>query len=410
MIGCGMNAKDIGKNRWVYPILCFFVTFLGGTLYSYSIIGYELQKLWGISAAEAGIPYFAFLCGYGYLMVLGGIFERRFRSEKIPMYLGAILFGLGFTNAGFVDRNIALFSMSYFVAGLGIALMDSMTLPIATSWVPDKPGLAVGIVRTGFGIAPLIVAPLFEHLFKVYGFSFSLRIVGILYLAISLTIAYLVKMNPSARKTKEYEDLGKALNDILSRKCFWLIWLLYFAGLFTPLAFIGYVKQIGVELASINPELMGYAIAVFSIFNGVGRIIYGKIIDSKGFLFTATLNYSSTILALATLWLYPSRPVFLILSPIIYLSLGGWMVIAPTEIRTITAHEKYSLSWPLLMTSYATAVLIGTMAMGIVRDALGEFRAVFPVLITIIVVLGLIPIYATYRNTCGSLAKKRKQV
>ncbi|MEM4848553.1 MAG: MFS transporter [Ignisphaera sp.] len=405
-----MNAKDIGKNRWVYPILCFFVTFLGGTLYSYSIIGYELQKLWGISAAEAGIPYFAFLCGYGYLMVLGGIFERRFRSEKIPMYLGAILFGLGFTNAGFVDRNIALFSMSYFVAGLGIALMDSMTLPIATSWVPDKPGLAVGIVRTGFGIAPLIVAPLFEHLFKVYGFSFSLRIVGILYLAISLTIAYLVKMNPSARKTKEYEDLGKALNDILSRKCFWLIWLLYFAGLFTPLAFIGYVKQIGVELASINPELMGYAIAVFSIFNGVGRIIYGKIIDSKGFLFTATLNYSSTILALATLWLYPSRPVFLILSPIIYLSLGGWMVIAPTEIRTITAHEKYSLSWPLLMTSYATAVLIGTMAMGIVRDALGEFRAVFPVLITIIVVLGLIPIYATYRNTCGSLAKKRKQV
>ncbi|MEM2201806.1 MAG: MFS transporter [Ignisphaera sp.] len=410
MIGCGMNAKDIGKNRWVYPILCFFVTFLGGTLYSYSIIGYELQKLWGISVAEAGIPYFAFLCGYGYLMVLGGIFERRFRSEKIPMYLGAILFGLGFTNAGFVDRNIALFSMSYFVAGLGIALMDSMTLPIATSWVPDKPGLAVGIVRTGFGIAPLIVAPLFEHLFKVYGFSFSLRIVGILYLAISLTIAYLVKMNPSARKTKEYEDLGKALNDILSRKCFWLIWLLYFAGLFTPLAFIGYVKQIGVELASINPELMGYAIAVFSIFNGVGGIIYGKIIDSKGFLFTATLNYSSTILALATLWLYPSRPVFLILSPIIYLSLGGWMVIAPTEIRTITAHEKYSLSWPLLMTSYATAVLIGTMAMGIVRDALGEFRAVFPVLITIIVVLGLIPIYATYRNTCGSLAKKRKQV
>ncbi|MEM1527012.1 MAG: MFS transporter [Ignisphaera sp.] len=405
-----MNAKDIGKNRWVYPILCFFVTFLGGTLYSYSIIGYELQKLWGISVAEAGIPYFAFLCGYGYLMVLGGIFERRFRSEKIPMYLGAILFGLGFTNAGFVDRNIALFSMSYFVAGLGIALMDSMTLPIATSWVPDKPGLAVGIVRTGFGIAPLIVAPLFEHLFKVYGFSFSLRIVGILYLAISLTIAYLVKMNPSARKTKEYEDLGKALNDILSRKCFWLIWLLYFAGLFTPLAFIGYVKQIGVELASINPELMGYAIAVFSIFNGVGGIIYGKIIDSKGFLFTATLNYSSTILALATLWLYPSRPVFLILSPIIYLSLGGWMVIAPTEIRTITAHEKYSLSWPLLMTSYATAVLIGTMAMGIVRDALGEFRAVFPVLITIIVVLGLIPIYATYRNTCGSLAKKRKQV
>jgi hypothetical protein len=45
------------KRRWVYPGMCFVITFLGGTLYSYSVIGYEIQKLWSVSSAEAEIPY-----------------------------------------------------------------------------------------------------------------------------------------------------------------------------------------------------------------------------------------------------------------------------------------------------------------------------------------------------------------
>ncbi|MEM0490862.1 MAG: hypothetical protein QXH73_06590 [Ignisphaera sp.] len=57
-------------------------------------------------------------------------------------------------------------------------------------------------------------------------------------------------------------------------------------------------------------------------------------------------------------------------------------------------------------TFYSTAVLIEAMVMGIVRDSLGEFRAVFLVLIMIIVVLGLMPIHTIYRNTCGPLDKK----
>jgi len=149
-----MAAGAAGKRKWIYPALCFVITFLGGTLYSYSIVGYEIQKLWGVSAAEAGIPYLAALGVYGYLMVLGGVLERRFGSEKVPLYLGALMFGLGFTSSSFVERNVALFTASYLVAGLGLALMDSMTLPIATSWVPERPGLAVGVARTGFGIAP----------------------------------------------------------------------------------------------------------------------------------------------------------------------------------------------------------------------------------------------------------------
>ncbi|MEM4442572.1 MAG: hypothetical protein QXN02_06695 [Ignisphaera sp.] len=45
--------------------------------------------------------------------------------------------------------------------------------------------------------------------------------------------------------------------------------------------------------------------------------------------------------------------------------------------------------------------------MGIVRDALGESRAVFLVLITIIVVLGLMPIHTIIRNIGSPLAKKK---
>ena len=216
-----MAAGAAGKRKWIYPALCFVITFLGGTLYSYSIVGYEIQKLWGVSAAEAGIPYLAALGVYGYLMVLGGVLERRFGSEKVPLYLGALMFGLGFTSSSFVERNVALFTASYLVAGLGLALMDSMTLPIATSWVPDRPGLAVGVARTGFGIAPLVVAPLLEHLFRVYGFSVGLRIVGVSYLVASLAVASLAEVNPSSREKLVQGNVSKELLVVASTRCFW---------------------------------------------------------------------------------------------------------------------------------------------------------------------------------------------
>ena len=388
------------KRRWVYPGMCFVITFLGGTLYSYSVIGYEIQKLWSVYSVEAGMPYFVSLGVYGYLMFLGGVLEKKFGSEKIPLYLGAMMFGLGFISSGFIDRNIALFTLSYLLAGFGLALMDSMTLPIATSWIPDKPGLAVGIARTGFGIASLVVAPLLEYMFKVYGFSTTLKFIGIAYLGVSLAIASFAKVNPEFRGRERYGDIGRDLIDILSSKCFWSVWLQYFTGLFTPLAYIGYVKQIGVEIVSIKPEVMGYLIAIFSIFNGIGRVVYGKLIDMKGFLFSAILNYLLTVFTSVTLWLYPSYTTFILTSIIIYLTLGGWMVIAPTEIRTVISSNKYSLTWPLLMTGYSTAVFVGTVIAGLIRDVTGSFKSLFIVSLFTTLVLGLIPIYMFYRKMC----------
>jgi MFS family permease len=166
------------------------------------------------------------------------------------------------------------------------------------------------------------------------------------------------------------------------------------------LAYIGYVKQIGVEIVSIKPEVMGYLIAIFSIFNGIGRVVYGKLIDMKGFLFSAILNYLLTVFTSVTLWLYPSYTMFILTSIIIYLTLGGWMVIAPTEIRTVISSNKYSLTWPLLMTGYSTAVLVGTVIAGLIRDVTGSFKLLFIVSLFITLVLGLIPIYMFYRKMC----------
>jgi len=397
-----MATGAAGRRRWIYPALCFVITFLGGTLYSYSIVGYEIQRLWGVSAAEAGIPYLAALGVYGYLMVLGGVLERRFGSEKVPLYLGALMFGLGFTSSSFVDRNVALFTASYLIAGLGLALMDSMTLPIATSWVPDRPGLAVGVARTGFGIAPLVVAPLLEHLFKAYGFNAGLRIVGVAYLVVALAVASLAKVNPNSREKLVHGDVGRELLAVLSAKCFWLVWLLYSAGLFTSLAYVGYAKQIGVELASVDAELMSYLIAAFSIFNGASRVISGRITDAKGFLFAATLNYALTSCALTALWLYPTPAVFAVSSIIIYANLGGWLVIAPAEVRSLMSPEKYALTWPLLMTGYASAAFAGTAVAGILRDVHGSFEALLPVALSVTLTLGLLPLHSVYRRTCKS--------
>lgn len=56
-------------------MLCLFTAFLGGTLYAYSIIGYELLRLWNLTAMEVGIPHSSSLAAYGYPTFLGEVLE-----------------------------------------------------------------------------------------------------------------------------------------------------------------------------------------------------------------------------------------------------------------------------------------------------------------------------------------------
>ncbi|MEM4003422.1 MAG: MFS transporter [Ignisphaera sp.] len=397
-----MDGRDNGHGyrKWLHLALCFLVTFLGGTFYSYSVIGYELQRLWNLSTAEAGFPYFAALGAYGYLMIVGGVLDRKFGSEKIPLYLGSVLFGLGFVGASFVERNIVLFSILFFITGFGIALMDSTTLPIATSWMPERPGLAIGIARTGFGIASLLATPLFEYVIGRYGFNQGLRIVGVAYLFLAILLALLLKRNPRIDDGRGHSDIKGALLEILSRRCFWIIWIAYFTGLLIPLSYVGYIKQIGIELAKISSDLLVFLMALFALFNGLGRLIYGRIIDVKGFRYSATIAYLLTIIALALLWLYPSPYIFTASSIILYIHLGGWLVIAPTEVRRLSDPRNYPLGWPAIMTGYATAVFTGTALTGFIKDSFKSYTPLFPMAIALLTILGTASLYLFYRCRC----------
>ena len=50
---------------------------------------------------------------------------------------------------------------------------------VVAQWFPDKKGLAVGLTIVGFGLSPLITAPLANSLISLYSVRATLRILGI---------------------------------------------------------------------------------------------------------------------------------------------------------------------------------------------------------------------------------------
>ena len=67
---------------------------------------------------------------------------------------------------------------------------------VVASWFPERKGLAVGLTVIGFGLSPLITAPLAQRLIAGFGTRPTLLLVGLTFGAILLLTAWLLRPPP----------------------------------------------------------------------------------------------------------------------------------------------------------------------------------------------------------------------
>ncbi len=65
------------------------------------------------------------------------------------------------------------------LVGTGGGMVYGVPMVIAARWFPDRQGLAVGLTIIGFGLSPIMTAPLVEALIDGYGFKQTLLVLGI---------------------------------------------------------------------------------------------------------------------------------------------------------------------------------------------------------------------------------------
>ncbi len=375
-------------GRWLLVLLGLLVLLCLGTVYSWSIFRKPLEAELGIGAGDSLLPYTAVLVFYAALMPITGFVIPRWGPRRV-LALGGSLVGLGYVLASFAP-SIGGIALCYgVIAGSGVGIAYGVPMAVVARWFPDRKGLAVGATIVGFGLSPLLTAPLAEHWIRTLGVRPTLRILGILFAAAILGIATQLKFPPSrwippaspSRKSAAGPDhlpSGRS-RPLLQNPSFYGLWICFAIGTLIGLSAIGISGPVGEELVRLDPASAANSVAFFALFNGISRPLFGWLADRLQPHQVATGSYGLLLLACGLMLLPPQgSPLgYWVAFSLFWFCLGGWLAMAPTLTLRLFDPERYAQNYGIVFTAYGVGALTGTMITGQIRDSLGSYSYTF---------------------------------
>jgi OFA family oxalate/formate antiporter-like MFS transporter len=377
-------GRPADQGRWLLIPLGMSILLCLGSVYSWSIFRTPLENELGISASASLLPYTFVLVFYAALMPIAGFYIPRIGTRVITA-VGGIIVGSGYILSSFAT-HVGMLVFTYgVIAGTGVGITYGVPMVVVSRWFPDKKGLAVGLTIIGFGLSPLITAPLANHLISVYTVRPTLRILGIAFTAIILTISLTMKLPPKGWHPRQNIAASASILDssypknLLKSRSFYGLWICYAIGTLVGLSAIGISSAVGEEIININPTMAARSVALFALFNGVSRPLFGWLADRFKPHYIAILSYVLILIACVLMVNAETGQVgtYLIAFCLFWFCLGGWLAMAPTITLGFFNPDQYAQNYGIIFTAYGVGALIGTLVTGRVRDLFGTYTYVF---------------------------------
>ncbi|MEM9006550.1 MAG: MFS transporter, partial [Cyanobacteria bacterium P01_F01_bin.86] len=183
------------QGRWLLIPLGTSVLLCLGNVYSWSVFRKPLESELAINATQSLLPYTLALVFYATFVSVAGFCIPRI-GPRLTTAIGGVILGIGYLLSS-MATNIGMMSLTYgVIAGTGVGIAYGVPMAVVARWFPDKKGLAVGLTIIGFGLSPLITAPLANQLIDAYTVRPTLRILGLTFMVIILGIAIALKLPP----------------------------------------------------------------------------------------------------------------------------------------------------------------------------------------------------------------------
>jgi len=361
-----MSQEQSSSRGWSVVLAGTGINLALGILYAYSMLKADIAKLLG---ANAGDPY-AFAClSFAVSMILGGKMQDKM-GPRLTAILGGLLVGAGFIVCANSTGYWGWVSGFGILAGLGFGFGYSAATPPAVKWFPPaKTGLIVGIVVSGFGIAPVYLAPVCKYLLGAYGLSQTMTILGIAFIGIVCGMAMLVANPPAgyvpagaapAAAAKKVAVEDKTPTQVLRDSRLYTLWLTFFIGAGAGLMVIGSIA--GMAKKSMG-EYAFIAVAVMAVGNAGGRIIAGIVSDKIGRAATLTI-----LLLFQAILMFVAIPVVnnanssgvivTLLATFIGFNYGSNLALFPSFAKDYWGVKNYGMNYGILFTAWGVGAFV----------------------------------------------------
>ena len=391
--------------RVVTALLCTMLQVCLGTVYAWSYFQTLLVRQLGWTNTETAWAFSITIFALGTSAAWAGAKLPKLGPRKLAL-AGSVMFASGYLVASLALRWDALwlFYLGYGVIG-GAGIGFGYVTPVATvaKWFPDHKGLATGIVVMGFGIGALLLSTVLAPVLVTRTESDLVMVffwLGIIFALILIPTSLLISDPPPdfAPAAAVAEQAPEApLRACLTSTEFVIMWLVFFFNISAGIAVISFQSSLlqdvwGLADPTIEPEVLAIyganLIAVSSLCNGLGRLLWGLLSDRLGRVTVFRILLASQMLVFGILMTERDPWIFSALVCYILLCFGGGFATMPSFVLDVFGSKRMSIIYGAMLTAWAAAGIFGPLYVGYLKDQYPDRAVIYCFLIGILI-LGL---------------------
>ena len=356
------------------------MTLGGSSMYVVSVVLPEVQKEFGISRADASLPYTLMMLGFG----AGGLAMGKLADKwgvHVALWIGALGVGSGFVLAG-LSPNIWLFALAHGVL-MGVFGSSSTFAPLladTSMWWDKRRGIAVAVCASGNYVAGSIWPALAQQGVEVLGWRETYVWIGVVCGVGMLVLSFLMRQRPPVMATAA----PGSVQQLASEKPFGLSInaahaLLCVAGLACCVAMampqvhiVAYCTDLGFGAAR-GSEMLSLMLAC----GIVSRLVSGVICDRIGGLRTLVLGSVLQGVALLMFLPFDGMVSLYVISALFGLFQGGIVPSYAIIVREYFPAQKVGVLVGAVIMATMIGMALGGWMSGKVFDLTGSYHAAF---------------------------------
>lgn len=376
-----MVTQNVLRVRWVIVLLGTLMMLPLGALNAWSIYRNSFSALYASwTPSDLSLNFTISMTCYCIGGFLGGKLSRR-TSNVVTTCVGGVLMLIGYLVTSVLPADPAAAKLLLFlfygvVAGFGLGLSYNAIVSGISGWFPDRSGLAMGILLTGFGLGTMLVGQLAAMLIPVLGRNMVFRVFGIVFCAVMVIGSPLTRLPgsgvilPSPPETAKVEgQRDYTTGEMMCRPTFWVFFIWNMLMCASGLMLVSSAANIASYYGAI--ATLGL---LLSVFNGLSRLPFGillDIIDRRKTMVIANLFLllSGVLMVAGGVAMAPIPVLAGML--IMGVSYGNSVTIGALVVRQFCGSKYYATNLAIINCCAIPASILGPMLASLLQELAG---------------------------------------
>jgi MFS family permease len=398
---------------WIVAVAAALTGLVFGILYVWSVIRAGIPPSWGWTRTDTALPYSMMSLSFAVTMIPAGRLQDRY-GPRVAILLGGLLAGLGCVVAGLGGSSLAGYVIGFgALTGVGVGLGYAATTPAAIKWFPaERTGLVAGIVVAGFGLAPVVLAPLTAWLLDVFastradgvtepGVPGAMIALGVLIWLVVGVCALFVRNPPEGHLVQPPAGAAAARvhrpeyqwRDMLRTAQFWLLFAMFFAGAAAGHTFISVASDLGKQALG---SLAFLVVIVLAVGSAGGRVLAGTLSDRIGRQWTLLGEFVGQALVVAALLVLSDgdagwAPILVVVF-LLGFNYGTNLAVFPAACKDFFGIRDFGLNYGWLFAAFGSAGLVMPWLNGLILDRTGSGDLSYVIIIGLLVAAAVLSV------------------